>query len=146
MRDFVGQAQEVIAGVLRKCEWFAQNRVEIIEQNKAELKFLMDRQLAALKNVVLVVGCDSVDNQQTGLELAVTVSALEYVQLNRAGGDGTFVTAIQAVEAVIDIMDGEWWHFDRLEHTTPAERTLQCTAVFRGIFDRETLNNGGDNG
>ena len=144
--DFVGQAQETIAKCLRDCEWFAQNRVEVIEQNKAELKFLLERQLATLKNVVLVVGCDSVDNQQTGLELAVTVTAIEYVQLNRARGDGTFVTAIQAVEAVIAVMDGEWWHFDRLEHTTPAERTLQCTAVFRGIFDRVTLNNGGDNG
>ena len=144
MIEVVGQAQAELADVLARCEWFAEHHVEVIQQNKADLKFLLDRQLALLKNVVLVIGCDAVQNVQTGLEMVVTMTALEYVPLNR-GNDG-FVTAIEAIEAVLDVLDGEWWHFDRLEHTTPAERALQCTATFHAIFDREQLNNGGDNG
>ena len=144
MIEVVGQAQELLAETLGKAEWFAQHRVEVIQQNKAELKFLLERQIATLKGVVLVIGCDAVENCQTGLEMVVTMTALEYVPLNRGTDD--FVTAIEAIEAVIDVLDGEWWHFDRLEHTTPAERALQCTATFHAIFDREQLNNGGDNG
>lgn len=144
MIDPSGQAQEDIAAVLASCEWFAAHRVEVIQQNKADLKFLLEKQVATLNHVALIVGCDAISNVQTGLEMVVTITAIEYVPLNR--GSGGFVSAIEAVEAVIDVLDGEWWHFDRLEHTTPAERVLQATATFRTIFDRETLNNGGDNG
>ena len=144
MIEVVGQAQELLAATLAESEWFAAHRVEIVQQNKAELKFLLERQIATLKGVLLVIGCDAVENVQTGLEIVVTMSAVEYVPLNR-GVEG-FVTAIETIEAVIDVLDGEWWHFDRLDHTTPAERVLECTATFRAIFDREQLNNGGDNG
>lgn len=144
MIEVVGQAQELLAETLARTEWFAEHRVEVVQQNKAELKYLLERQVATLKGVLLVIGCDAVENVQTGLEMVVTMTALEYVPLNR-GNDG-FVTAIEVIEAVIDALDGEWWHFDRLEHTTPGERVLECTATFRAIFDREQLNNGGDNG
>ena len=144
MIEVVGQAQELLAATLAESEWFAAHSVEIVQQNKADLKYLLDRQVATLKGVLLVIGCDAVENVQTGLEMVVTMTALEYVPLNRAN-DG-FVTAIEVIEAVIDVLDGEWWHFDRLEHTTPADRVLECTATFRAIFDREQLNNGGDNG
>lgn len=134
MIDPIGQVQEVIADAIKAEPWFSQHGVEIIEQNKADLKFLLDKQIASIRNVVLVVGCDRVTNHNTGLELTITITAVEYVPLNRSVDD--FCTAIQAVEAVIDILDGEWWHFDSMSHETPAQRTLQATATFRGMVNR----------
>ena len=132
--------QFIVAQILRENPWFKDNRVEIIEQNKADLKFLLDKQISAMKKVVLVVGVDSLRNQYPAVEVEVTISTLEYVPLNRAGGDGTFVTAIDAAEAAVDTLDGEWWHFDSLSHETPADRTLTATATFRGLVNRD----GGD--
>lgn len=132
----VNDVQELIASLLRAQPWFADNRIEIIEQNKADLKFLMDKQIGTLKNVVMVIGVDSITNQYPELEVEVTVTALEYVQLNRATKD--FVTAIDAVQAAVQIIDGEWWHFFNLTHETPAERVLQCTANFKGLINRVT--------
>lgn len=142
MMNPIGDVQFVIAQTLRECPWFADNRVEIIEQNKADLKFLLDKQVAALKNVVLVVGADGMTNQKDALEVETTITAVEYVPLNRAGGDGSFVTAIEAVEAAIQLLDGEWWHFFNLTHETPAERTLQATATFRGLVNRDVGDGG----
>ena len=136
MMNPVGDVQTIVAELLRAQSWFADNRVEIIEQNKADLKFLLDKQIAALKNVVMIVGVDSVTNQHPELEVEVTITALEYVPLNRAGE--SFVTAIDAVQAAVQILDGEWWHFFNLSHDTPAERTLQATASFRGLVNRVT--------
>lgn len=132
--------QFIVAQTLRNNPWFKDNRVEIIEQNKADLKFLLDKQISAMKKVVLVVGVDSLRNQHPAVEVEVTISTLEYVPLNRAGGDGTFVTAIDAAEAAVDTLDGEWWHFDSLSHETPADRTLTATTTFRGLVNRD----GGD--
>lgn len=134
MMNPVGQVQEILAALLREQPWFTEHRVEIIEQNKADLKFLLDKQVAALKNVVIVIGCDGMTNQFPNLEMNITVTAIENVQLNRAA-DG-FCTAIEAVEAAIEIIDGEWWHFDTMSHETPMERVLQATASFRGCVKR----------
>ena len=140
MMRLTTDVQFVVAETLRQNPWFEQNRVQIIEQNKADLKYLLDKQVGALKNVVLVVGVDSLKNQHPAIEAEVTVSTLEYVPLNRAGGDGSFVTAIEAAEAAVEILDGGWWHFFDLSHETPAERVLTATATFRGLVNRD----GGD--
>lgn len=134
MMNPVGQVQELIAALLRAQSWFADNRVEIIEQNKADLKFLLDKQVSLIKNVVLIVGCDSMTNQYPNLEMSITVTAIEYVPLNR--GQKNFVTAIDAVQAAVDVVDGEWWHFDTMTHETPTDRVLQATATFRGCVKR----------
>lgn len=134
--------QFVIAQILRAHPWFANNRVEILEQNKADLKFLLDKKVGALKNVVLVVGVDGFTNQHPELEVEATISTIEYVPLNRAGGDGTFVTAIDAAEAAVQVIDGEWWHFMGLSHETPAERVLTATASFKGLVNRDAGDGG----
>lgn len=144
MMDPVTQAQEELAATLAESEWFHAHGVEIIQQNKAALKFLIDKQVATLGHVALIIGCDSMTNMQTGIEMVVTFTAIEYVPLNRANEN--FVSAIQAIEAVIDLVDGEWWHFDRLEHTTPADRVLEATATFRCVYNRVQENEGGQNG
>lgn len=150
MMNPVSEVQTMIAALLTAQPWFANHRVEIIEQNKADLKFLLEKQVSALRGVVLVVGCDSMTNQFPNLEMGITVTAVEYVPLNRAGGD--WVSAIDAVQAAIEIIDGEWWHFDSMHHETPVDRTLQATATFRGCVKREPHaeigvdeNNEGDN-
>ena len=67
MMNPVSQVQEILASLLREQPWFSTHRVEIIEQNKADLKFLLDKQIAALKNVVVVIGCDGMTNQYPNL-------------------------------------------------------------------------------
>ena len=134
MMDAVGQVQECIAALLNAQTWFAAHGVEIIQQNKADLAFLLNKQVGALQNVVMVVGCDHMTNQNPALEMTITVTAVENVPLNRAR-DG-WCSAIDAVQAAIYVIDGEWWHFDNMSHDTPAERVLQATATFRGLVKR----------
>lgn len=134
MMNPVAQVQGIIAGLLRECPWFADNRVEVIEQNKSDLRFLLEKQLTAMKNVVVVVGCDMMTNQYPNLELTTTITAIEYVPMNRASKQ--FVTAIDVIQAAIEVVDGEWWHFDSMSHESPAASTLQATASFRGCVQR----------
>lgn len=134
MMNPVSQVQEILATLLREQPWFEEHRVEIIEQNKADLKFLLDKQIAALKNVVVVIGCDGMTNQYPNLEMNITVTALEYVPLNRVGD--SFVSAIDVIQAAVEVIDGEWWHFESMSHDTPMERVLQATATFRGCVKR----------
>ena len=139
MMNPVMQAQDEIAETLRAVPWFAQNHVEIIEQNKADLAFLLQKSIAAIKGVSMVIGCDSVTNQQSLLEMYVTITAIENVPLNRVGEE--WGSAIDAVQAAIQVLDGPWWHFEELTHDTPAERVLAATATMRGLINRDFFYN-----
>lgn len=134
MMNPVKLSQMTLAAKLRENPWFKKNGVQIVEQNKADLKFLMDKAVATLKGVTVIVGCDRITNNPPAVELTMTVTAIEFVPLNR-GKD--FVTAIDVAQAAAEIIDGEDWHFDDITHETPAERTLQATATFRGQVTRE---------
>ena len=134
MMNPVAQVQSIVAALLRKQPWFEAHRVNIIEQNKEDLKFLVEKDAYTLDGVSVVVGCDGMTNQYPNLEMDITVTAVEYVPLNREGNG--FATAIDAVQAAIEIIDGEWWHFDSMRHETPANGILQATATFRGCVQR----------
>ncbi len=139
MMNPIGQVQGVIADILRECEWFKAHRVEIIEQNKQELSFLIKKKLSALGHVALVIGCDRMVNMMTGLECTITVTCTEHVLTNRAKQGAA--TAIDACQAAIQLIDGEWWHFIEMEHTTePQSDLLQATATFKGLVDRGFMN------
>lgn len=140
MMNPVRQVQEEIAGMLNAEPWFAAHGVEIVEQNRQALAFRLRTKLAAVRHVLLVVGVDRITNDHTALECEVTVSCTEHVTTNRAKQG--FVTAIDACQAAVQVIDGEWWHFFTMEHTTvEGEDILQATANFRGLVNRQFLLN-----
>ena len=140
MMNPVGQVQAEIAGMLAAEPWFKNHAVEVIEQNKQDLKFLLATNLAKLNHVVVVVGVDGITNNHTALECDVTVTCTEHVMANRAKQGA--VTAIDACQAAVHVVDGQWWHFTKLSHTTePGTDTLQAVAYFKGLVNRDFLLN-----
>ena len=138
MMNPVGQVQSEIAALLNAEPWFKAHHVEVVEQNKQALAFRLKTKLASLNNVLLVVGVDRITNNHTALEMEVTVSCTEHVMANRAKQG--FVTAIDACQAAVQVIDGQWWHFFSMEHTTEEGRDiLQATASFRGLVNRAFL-------
>ena len=139
MMNPIGQVQGVIADILRASAWFKAHHVEIIEQNRQELSFLIRKKLSALGHVALVIGCDRLVNMMTGLESTITVTCTEHVLTNRARQGA--VTAIDVCQAAIQLIDGEWWRFMEMDHTTePQSDLLQATATFKGLVDRGFMN------
>ena len=131
----IGQVQKTIADMLRADEWMKAHRVTIVEQDAQGLRFLIEKSVGQIRGVVVVVGCDKFTNDYPALEVTTTISCIENVLNNRVGADAA--TALQVVQAAIQIVDGEWWHFDECEHQNPAEGVLQATAFFRGLVKRE---------
>ena len=137
----IRQVQKDIADMLRADEWMKAHRVTIIEQDAQGLRFLLEKSVGQIKGVVLVVGCDKFTNDFPALEVTTTIPCIENVLTNRVSPDSA--TALDAVQAAIEIVDGEWWHFDECEHSAPEAGVLQATAFFRGLVKREqiTTNN-----
>ena len=137
----IRQIQKEIADMLRADEWMKAHRVTIIEQDAQGLRFLLEKSVGQIKGVVLVVGCDKFTNDFPALEVTTTITCIENVLTNRVSPDSA--TALDAVQAAIEIVDGEWWHFDECEHSAPEAGVLQATAFFRGLVKREqiTTNN-----
>lgn len=137
----IRQVQKEIADMLRADEWMKAHRVNIIEQDAQGLRFLLEKSVGQIKGVVLVVGCDKFTNDFPALEVTTTITCIENVLTNRVSPDSA--TALDAVQAAIEIVDGEWWHFDECEHSAPEAGVLQATAFFRGLVKREqiTTNN-----
>ena len=134
----VWQVQDVIAKMINDEPWFADHHVEVVEQNAQDLAFLLKKNLATLNHVLLVIGVDRITNNHTALECEITVTCTEHVMSNRAKQGAT--TAIDACQAAIQVIDGEWWHFFNMQHTTePGTDTPQATATFRGLVNREFL-------
>lgn len=142
------QAQKMLADILREDEWFAAHRVEIVEQDSEELAFMLRRKMEAFDGPVMVVGTDSVSNDNPAAEVTVFVSATELIPTNRAMQG--FTTAIAAVEAAIDDIDGEDWHWaEDLRHETPKEgsgilvaRTSFKACIERPSYEAETGGTG----
>ena len=140
MMNPVQQVQSEIAGLLNAEPWFKAHRVEVVEQNRQELAFRLKTKLSQVNHVLLVVGVDRITNNHTALEMEVTVSCTEHVMTNRAKQG--FATAMDACQAAIQVIDGQWWHFFSMEHTTEEGRdVLQATATFRGLVNRAFLLN-----
>ena len=137
----IRQVQKEIADMLRADEWMKGHRVTIIEQDAQGLRFLLEKSVGQIKGVVLVVGCDKFTNDFPALEVTTTITCIENVLTNRVSPDSA--TALDAVQAAIEIVDGEWWHFGECEHSAPEAGVLQATAFFRGLVKREqiTTNN-----
>ena len=137
----IWQVQKEIADMLRADEWMKAHRVTIIEQDAQGLRFLLEKSVGQIKGVVLVVGCDKFTNDFPALEVTTTITCIENVLTNRVSPDSA--TALDAVQAAIEVVDGEWWHFDECEHIAPEAGVLQATAFFRGLVKREqiTTNN-----
>ena len=125
-----------IAGLLRAEDWFKKYRVTIVEENHGDFATLLKKNLAQIGGVVLVVAVDEITNEYPAAVVNITITAIEGVPVNRAHND--FATAMDVAQAAIEVIDGEWWHWDNVEHDSPAEGVLQATAHFRGMVKRET--------
>lgn len=126
--------ERMIADILRAEPWFKAHRVTIVEQNEGDFATLMKQSLAQIGGVVLVVGIDAITNNYPAAEVNFTVSCTEGVPINRAHQN--FATALDVAQAAIQMIDGEWWHWERLEHESPAEGVFQATAYFKGAVKR----------
>lgn len=135
------EAQKMIADALREDEWFKAHRVAIVEQDSEELAFMLRRKVEAIEGPVMVVGTDALSNDHTAVEATVFVSATEYIPTNRALQG--FTTAIAAVEAAIDDIDGEDWHWaEDLRHETPKEGSgiLVARTSFKACLARPSIH------
>jgi hypothetical protein len=134
----VREVQGEIASLLASEPWFKAHGVEIVEQDKQDLAFLIKKAMASVAHVCLVVGVDRITNDHPAMECTVTVTATEHVLANRAKQG--FVSAIDAALAAIQMLDGERWHFDELEHTSQEQTdVLQATVRFRGLVSRDFI-------
>lgn len=123
-----------IADAIRGNDWFKRHRITVIEQNEADYATLMKKNLAQIGGIVVMVELDSMTNLQTACEVEVSLVATEAVPINRARQG--FVTAIDAIQAATQVLDGEWWRWDDLKHTSPAEGVLEATTHLRGLIKR----------
>ena len=131
------QVQHDIATILRDSQWMKDHNVEIIEQDSQGLKFLLQKTVAQLRNVCVVVGVDGMTNDHPALEVETTISAVESVLVNRSKPDAA--TALDVIQAAIALVDGEWWHFDEMKHEAMEQGILRATATFRGLVERHTV-------
>lgn len=101
---------------------------------------MLRRKVEAIDGPVLVVGTDALSNDHTAVEATVFVSATECIPSNRALQG--FTTAIAAVEAAIDDIDGEDWHWaEDLRHETPKEGSgiLVARTSFKACLARPSI-------
>ena len=141
------EVQKMLADILRADEWFKAHRVEIVEQDSEEMAFMLRRKMESIEGPVLVVGTDSLSNDHPAVEVTVFVSATELIPTNRALQG--FTTAIAAVEAAIDDIDGEDWHWaEDLRHETPKEGSgiLVARTSFKGCVERPSYREDGGDG
>lgn len=141
------EVQRMLADILRADEWFKAHRVAIVEQDSEDMAFMLRRKMEAIEGPVLVVGTDSIANDHPAAEVTVFVSATELIPTNRALQG--FTTAIAAVEAAIDDIDGEDWHWaEDLRHETPKEGSgiLVARTSFKGCVERPSYLEDGDGG
>lgn len=131
------QVQRDIATILRDSQWMKDHNVEIIEQDSQGLKFLLQKTVAQLRNVCVVVGVDGMTNDHPALEVETTISAVESVLVNRSKPDAA--TALDVIQAAIALVDGEWWHFDDMKHEAMEQGMLRATATFKGLVERHTV-------
>lgn len=131
------QVQRDIATILRDSQWMKDHNVEIIEQDSQGLKFLLQKTVAQLRNVCVVVGVDGMTNDHPALEVETTISAVESVLVNRSKPDAA--TALDVIQAAIALVDGEWWHFDDMKHEAMEQGVLRATATFKGLVERHTV-------
>lgn len=130
----VGQAQHEVAEMLRADEWIRSRRVEVVEQNSRGLLYLMRKSIAQLQGVAVVVGCDSFTNDHPALEMDLTISCTENIVQNR-DREGA-ASALDVAQAIVKIVDGEWWHFEECRHESPDDGVLVATATFKGLVKR----------
>lgn len=134
------EAQGMVAGILRADEWFKAHRVEIVEQDSEEMALMLRRKMESIAGPVLVVGTDALSNDHDAVEATVFVAATELIPTNRAVQG--FTTAIAAVEAAIDDLDGEDWHWaEDLRHETPKEGSgiLVARTSFKACLERPSM-------
>ena len=131
----VRKVQKIVADIIRGAKWFSIHNVEIIEQDSQALRFLLMKTVNQLKGVSVVVGVDGLRNNYPAIEVDLTITAAESVLVNRAKPNS--VTAIDAIQAAIAVVDGEWWQFQSMEHNSSGSGILVATANFKGLVERE---------
>ena len=131
------QVQREIADLLRASQWMKDHGVEIIEQDSQGLRFLLQKTVAQLKGVCVVVGVDRMTKDNPAIEVETTVTATESVLVNRSKADAA--TALDVAQAAIALIDGEWWHFDDLQHESLEQGVLRATVTFRGLVERHKV-------
>lgn len=136
MMNPLSRVQREIANIIRADPWIQSHRVEVIEQNAQELAFLLQKSIAQLNGVAIVVGTDDIENNPPVFNTTTTITATENVVMNRTGEN--YATALDAMQVVIRAVDGADWCFDNLKHEAPTQGVLQATATFRGQVLRDT--------
>lgn len=150
MKEHISLSRSVqgeLAARLRGDEWFRAHRVTVVEQDSEDLAFILQKELSSIEGPVLVVGTDAIRNEYPTAEVTVFISATEIVPTNRAMQG--FTTAIAAVEAAIDDIDGEDWHWSEdLRHETPQENSgiLIARTTFKGLVERPSFTAGENDG
>ena len=150
MKDHVSLSKSVqreLATRLREDDWFRAHRVTIVEQDSEDLAFILQKEISSIEGPVLVVGTDAIRNEYPDAEVTAFVSATEIVPTNRSMQG--FTTAIAAVEAAIDDIDGEDWHWaEDLRHETPQANSgiLVARTSFKACLERPTFAAGQNDG
>lgn len=133
----LNQVQRDIATIIRESKWVKEHRVEVIEQNSQDLKFLLQKTVSQLRGVCVVVGVDSMTNNPPALEVDTTITVSESVLINREKANAA--TALDVAQAIIALVDGEWWHFEELKHEAFDAGILRVTLTFKGLVERHTI-------
>lgn len=131
------KVQREIANLLRASQWMKDHAVEIIEQDSQGLRFLLERTVAQLRSVCVVVGVDRMTNDHPAIEVETTVTATESVLVNRSKANAA--TALDVAQMAISILDGYCWKFDEMNHESLEQGVLRATVTFRGLVERDEV-------
>lgn len=110
-------------------------RVEVLSQNKPDILNVVDRALASIDGVLVVVGCDKAENFGSGITVDVSIACLENVAVNRMRDDHK--SALDIAMECVKALDGETYHWMNLTHEVVDSSVLQATLTFRVIADKK---------
>lgn len=131
-------SQRDVAETLRRSKWFDENRVEVIEQDLQTVEFRRKLKTNSIDHVIVIVGTDSLTNDFPALECGITLTCEERVSCNRTRQGAA--TALAVMQAAIQLVDGEQWHFFEMSHKEDEKLDkLTATATFKGLIDRSAL-------
>ena len=55
------------------------------------------------------------------------------------GGNDLCNVLERHIQAAVEVIDGEWWHFDDLQHESLEQGVLRATVTFRGLVERHKV-------
>lgn len=132
------RAEHEVADLLRQDSWMKEHKVEIIEQNEASFRTLLQKTMAQTRGTVIIVGVDEFENDPPALEATISIECLENVMSNRIRAD--YASALDAAQRALFVVDGQWWQNKSFTHKQIESGILQAYMTFKGLVDRETTD------